>query len=130
MKNILITFIITFLLIGCKNEKVVLEEDTMVNYYQIDSTIIQDGGIKMIPIATKDTLFHVWTKRIGNNPKTKVLLLNTPSNPTGSVYSREELLALGEVLKGTDIIVFSDEMYSSKLEENIYYVGFRRCIPL
>lgn len=51
-------------------------------------------------------------------PKTKVLLLNTPSNPTGSVYSREELLALGEVLKGTDIIVFSDEMY-----EKIMYNG-------
>ena len=44
-------------------------------------------------------------------PKTKILLLNTPSNPTGSVYSKEELLALGEVLKGTDIIVLSDEMY-------------------
>ena len=51
-------------------------------------------------------------------PKTKILLLNTPSNPTGSVYSREELLALGEVLKGTDIIVLSDEMY-----EKIMYNG-------
>ncbi|MDZ7819934.1 MAG: pyridoxal phosphate-dependent aminotransferase [Aliarcobacter sp.] len=51
-------------------------------------------------------------------PRTKVLLLNTPSNPTGSVYSKEELLALGEVLKGTDIIVFSDEMY-----EKIIYNG-------
>ncbi|WP_072680870.1 pyridoxal phosphate-dependent aminotransferase [Arcobacter sp. LA11] len=51
-------------------------------------------------------------------PKTKVLLLNTPSNPTGGVYSEEELLALGEVLKGTDILVFSDEMY-----EKIMYDG-------
>ena len=76
MKNIVVTFILTFILMGCKNEKVVLEEETMGNYYQIDSTIIQDGGIKMIPITTKDTVFHVWTKRIGNNPKTKVLLLN------------------------------------------------------
>ncbi len=44
-------------------------------------------------------------------PKTKVLLLNTPSNPTGGVYSKEELQALGKVLEGTDILVFSDEMY-------------------
>lgn len=51
-------------------------------------------------------------------PKTKILLLNTPSNPTGSVYSKEELLAIAEVLKGTDIIVFSDEMY-----EKIIYNG-------
>ncbi len=51
-------------------------------------------------------------------PKTKVLLLNTPSNPTGSVYSKDELTALGKVLEGTDIIVLSDEMY-----EKIMYDG-------
>ena len=51
-------------------------------------------------------------------PKTKVLLLNTPSNPTGSVYTKEELTALGKVLEGTDIIVLSDEMY-----EKIIYNG-------
>ena len=43
--------------------------------------------------------------------KTKVLVLTTPSNPTGSIYSREELTALAEVLKGTDVLVASDEMY-------------------
>jgi len=43
--------------------------------------------------------------------KTKMIILTTPSNPTGSIYSRSELEALGEVLKGTDIIVASDEMY-------------------
>lgn len=43
--------------------------------------------------------------------KTKMLVLTSPSNPTGSIYSRQELEALAEVLKGTDIIVASDEMY-------------------
>jgi len=52
--------------------------------------------------------------------KTKMLILTTPSNPTGSIYSREELEALGEVLKGTDIIVASDEMY----EKLVYDVDF------
>lgn len=51
-------------------------------------------------------------------PKTKALILNTPSNPTGGVYTKEELLAIGEVLKGTDILVWSDEMY-----EKIMYDG-------
>ena len=40
-------------------------------------------------------------------------MLNSPSNPTGSIYSRDELLAIGEVLKGTDIVVLSDEMYEN-----------------
>ncbi len=51
-------------------------------------------------------------------PRTKVLLLNTPSNPTGAVYTKEELEAIAEVLVGTDILVFSDEMY-----EKIMYNG-------
>ena len=41
-------------------------------------------------------------------------MLNSPSNPTGSIYSKDELLAIGEVLKGTDIVkVLSDEMYEN-----------------
>ena len=55
-------------------------------------------------------------------PKTKMLILTTPSNPTGSVYSKEELIALAEVLKGTDIIVASDEMYE-KLVFGIAFVA-------
>ncbi|MGB5917490.1 pyridoxal phosphate-dependent aminotransferase [Arcobacter sp.] len=55
-------------------------------------------------------------------PKTKVLLLNTPSNPTGAVYTKEELTAIGKVLEGTDILVFSDEMY-----EKIIYDGQKFC---
>ena len=53
-------------------------------------------------------------------PKTKMLILTTPSNPTGSIYSRAELEALGEVLKGTNVIVASDEMY----EKLVYDVDF------
>ena len=53
-------------------------------------------------------------------PKTKMIILTTPSNPTGSVYSKEELTELAEVLKGTDIIVASDEMY----EKLVYDIDF------
>jgi len=53
-------------------------------------------------------------------PKTKMLILTTPSNPTGSVYSEDELRSLAEVLEGTDIIVASDEMY----EKLVYDIDF------
>ena len=52
--------------------------------------------------------------------KTKMIILTTPSNPTGSVYSKSELEALAEVLKGTDILVASDEMY----EKLVYDIDF------
>lgn len=48
--------------------------------------------------------------------KTKALVLNTPSNPTGMVYSREELEAIAEVVVKHDIYVVADEMY-----ENLIY---------
>jgi len=52
-------------------------------------------------------------------PKTKALILCSPSNPTGSVYSKEELKALADVLaKHPNIIIISDEIY-----EHINYLG-------
>ena len=44
-------------------------------------------------------------------PKTKVLVLNSPSNPTGSVYSEDEVRALVKVIEGRGVFVVSDEMY-------------------
>ena len=48
-------------------------------------------------------------------PNTKMIILTTPSNPTGSVYTKEELERLAKVLEGTDIWVVSDEMYEKLL---------------
>ncbi len=54
-------------------------------------------------------------------PKTKWLILNSPSNPTGAAYTREELLAVAEVLrKHPHVWVMSDDMY-----EKIVYDGFK-----
>jgi len=66
------------------------------------------SGFKITPDQLKDAL----------TPKTKMLILTSPSNPTGAVYTREELTALGKVLEGTNVIVASDEMY-----EKLIYDG-------
>jgi aspartate aminotransferase len=50
--------------------------------------------------------------------KTKVFLFNTPSNPTGAVYSKEEIMALAEVLKDKNIYIVSDEIYEKILFDN------------
>jgi aspartate aminotransferase len=71
------------------------------------------GGVPVIINTDDMTNFKITPEQLKEaiTPKTKMLVLTTPSNPTGSVYTRDELKALGEVLKGTDIIVASDEMY-------------------
>lgn len=56
--------------------------------------------------------------------KTKAIIFNTPSNPTGSVYSKEEIEALGKVLEGTDILVLSDEMYEKIMFDSIEFTSF------
>ncbi|HIP28871.1 MAG TPA: pyridoxal phosphate-dependent aminotransferase [Sulfurovum sp.] len=85
----------------------------LVKYASAIPVVIQTNEIGNFKI-TAEQLKKAITK------KTKILILTTPSNPTGSVYSRVELEALAEVLKGTDIIVASDEMY----EKLVYDIDF------
>jgi proline iminopeptidase len=67
------------LLLAC-NEKTktpTVETETKSSYFDYSNSDDQKtGGIKMIPIKTPKGTFNVWTKRIGNNPKIKVLLLH------------------------------------------------------
>jgi len=56
-------------------------------------------------------------------PNTKMLILTSPSNPTGSVYSKEELERLAKVLEGTNIVVVSDEMYEKLVFDGTKFVS-------
>jgi aspartate aminotransferase len=61
--------------------------------------------------------------------KTRAVVLCSPSNPTGSVYSADELLALSEVLKDRDIHVISDDMYESILYTGKPFVNYAMLSP-
>lgn len=78
------------------------------------------GGVPVFIETDDSSDFKITAKQLKEaiTPKTKAMILNTPSNPSGAVYSREELEEIAEVLKGTDILVWSDEMY-----EKIMYDG-------
>ncbi|RXK46833.1 methionine aminotransferase [Aquirufa rosea] len=45
------------------------------------------------------------------SPKTRAIMVNTPHNPTGAIWSEEDLNALAEIVKGTNILIISDEVY-------------------
>jgi kynurenine aminotransferase len=55
-------------------------------------------------------------------PKTKVLILNTPHNPVGKVFTREELQAIAEVCIEHNVIVLSDEVYDCMLYDGREHV--------
>ncbi len=100
-----------------KGDEAIIPAPYWVTYPEL---VLYYGGT-VVEIQTDDTTaFKITPEQLKNalTPKTKMLVLTSPSNPTGSVYTREELTALGKVLEGTDVIVASDEMY-----EKLIYDG-------
>lgn len=61
--------------------------------------------------------------------KTKAFILNSPSNPTGSLYTREELQALGEVCVKHDVIIVSDEIYEKLTYDGIEHISIAQLSP-
>ena len=57
-------------------------------------------------------------------PATKAVILNSPSNPTGAAYTREQLQALADVVRGEDIYVVADEIYASLVYDQFKFTCF------
>jgi len=92
-------------------------------YWVTYPELVKYCGGTVVEIETHDTSsFKITPEQLKNalTPQTKMLVLTTPSNPTGSVYSKEELTALGKVLEGTKVIVASDEMYEKLIYEGTF----------
>ncbi|OCL84953.1 pyridoxal phosphate-dependent aminotransferase [Arcobacter porcinus] len=102
-----------------EGDEVIIPSPYWVTYPEL---VIYSGGVPVFLETDESCEFKISAKQLKDaiTPKTKILMLNSPSNPTGSIYTKDELLAIGEVLKGTDIIVLSDEMY-----EKLNYKGKR-----
>lgn len=63
-------------------------------------------------------------------PKTRWLILNSPSNPTGAAFTRDELRALGEVLqKYSQVMVLTDEIYEHLVYDNFAFTSFAQINP-
>ena len=99
-----------------ESDEVIIPAPYWVTYPEL----VKYHGGKVITIeTTEETNFKITPQMLKNaiTPKTKMLILTSPSNPTGSVYSKEELNALAQVLKDTNIWVVSDEMYEKLIYE-------------
>ena len=99
-------------------DEVIIPAPYWVSYPQMAKLA---GGVPVIVNAGFDQDFKMTPEQLeaAITPKTKMLILCSPSNPTGSVYSKEELAALADVLrKHPDVFVLADEIY-----EHINYIG-------
>ena len=104
-------------------EEVIIPAPYWVSYPQM---VKLAGGTPVIENAGFDQDFKMTPEQLeaAITPKTRMLILCSPSNPTGSVYSKEELEALAEVIKRHEgLYVLADEIY-----EHINYVGHHESI--
>lgn len=84
------------------------------------------GAEPVIVPTTAENSYKMTAEQFENamTPRTKMVILNSPGNPTGSVYTREELEALVEVALTEDIFILSDEIY-----ERLIYDGAEHVSP-
>jgi methionine aminotransferase len=92
-----------------QGDEVILFEPAYDSYVP---DILSNGGIPVyIPLDLKDYSYD-WDlvrKKISN--RTKVIILNSPNNPTGSLITEEDIKELELITKGTDLLIVSDEVY-------------------
>ena len=89
--------------------------------------MVKIAGGKSVVIPTDEkTGFKITAEMLSKSltEKTKLLIVCNPSNPTGSVYSKDEILKLSEVIEGKDIFILSDEIYEKIIYDNFEYFSF------
>ena len=91
-------------------DEVILPAPYWVSYIELIQMV---GGVPVVINATEAEHFKITPEKLSAaiTPKTKCMILNNPSNPTGMMYSRQELEAIAKVCVEQDIYVISDEIY-------------------
>ena len=97
-----------------EGDEVIIPAPYWVTYPEL---VLYSGGTPIFIETSDESSFKMTPAQLkaAITPKTKMVVITSPSNPTGAVYTKKELEAIAEVLKGTNILVASDEMYEKLL---------------
>jgi methionine aminotransferase len=95
------------------------------SYDAYDPIVRLAGGIPIhIPLQASQNFAIDWqvlTTKI--TPKTRAIMVNSPHNPTGAVWSMEDLDAFAEIVKGTNILIVSDEVYEHIVFDGVQHAS-------
>ncbi len=91
-------------------------------YWTSYPAMVELAGGTPVLLDTTDSAFQISTKKLESliTPKTKAIILNSPNNPTGTVYIQETLEKIAEIAINNDLYVISDEIYEKLLYEGTH----------
>jgi len=89
------------------------------------------GGVSKIIATSEKTEFHITADQLAATltPRTRVFILNSPCNPTGATYERDELLAIGRILENHDCLIISDDIYEKIIYEGAQFHNLAALCP-
>ena len=112
-----------------QGDEVIIPSPYWVSYPDI---VLLAEGKPVIVKCSEDQSFKITAEQLENNitPNTKWLMLNSPSNPTGAVYSEKELLELSSVLlKHPNILIMSDDIYEKIIYGSVKFTTLASLEP-
>ena len=109
-------------------DEVILSAPYWVSYIELIQMV---GGVPVVVEASEAEHFKITPEKLAAaiTPKTKCMILNNPSNPTGMMYSRQELEAIAQVCVEKDIYVISDEIYYRLAYDNREFTSLAAISP-
>lgn len=111
-----------------KGDEVIIPAPFWVSYTE---QVKLSGGVPVIVEAEESNDFKLTAEQLEEalTEKTKAIVINSPSNPTGMMYTKEELEAIGEVCVKNDIIIISDEIYEKLIYTDERHVSIAEISP-
>lgn len=124
-KNVLVTptkqaiFESIFATVG-PGDEVIIPDPCWVSY---DPMINLAGGVPVPVVTPEEADFRLLPEDVAEaiTPKTKVIMLNSPSNPCGAVSTKEDLRGIADLAKDHDLVVLSDEVYEKIVYDAPHY---------
>ena len=103
-------------------DEIIIPAPVWVSYYEM---VKMTGGVPVIVTAGEESGFKVTASQIeaAITDKTKCLMLNNPSNPTGMIYSKDELKSIAEVCVKHDLYILADEIYYKLIYDGIEFTS-------
>lgn len=104
-------------------DEVILPAPFWVSYYEL---IKMAGGVPVIVTATEEENFKLTPEKLAASvtPRTKAIILNNPSNPTGMMYTKAELESIAEICVKNEIYVIADEIYYGLVYDGQKFTSF------